>query len=72
MDLLSACREPVPKTRLYRQANMNHDQGERYLELSLDEDLVRRVDGHFVVSETGEEILEDWRDLEDVVAFEGP
>lgn len=65
MDLLENCQEPIRKTRLFRQANMNHDQGERYLRICLDEDLVRRDDGRFVVSGAGRDALQGWRRVED-------
>lgn len=73
MDLLESCIEPVPKTHLFRQANMNFDQGETYLDLCVEEDLVRRDNGAFVLSDKGEDVVQGWqRVAERVGLFEDP
>lgn len=64
MALLRACRPAERKTALFRAANMNFRQGERYLETCLEEGLVQRDGDHYVLTETGGEALTHWRHVE--------
>lgn len=61
MALLQACRLGERKTALFRAANMNFRQGERYLETCLEEGLVRRDGDHYTVTEEGSKALQHWR-----------
>lgn len=60
MALLQACRLGERKTALFRAANMNFRQGERYLETCLEEGLVRREGDLYRVTEEGSKALQHW------------
>lgn len=67
MALLQACKLRKRKTALFRSANMNFRQGQRYLDTCLDEGLVRREGDLYTVTQDGRQALEHWREVETVL-----
>lgn len=64
-DVLRAARYENTKSCLFRQANLNHVRGERYLDFCRHRGLLDADDGGYEVTRKGRAFLSDWNHLED-------
>lgn len=64
-DVLRAARYEGTKSCVFRQANLNHMRGERYLEFCTGRGLLEETGDGFDVTRKGRSFLSDWSHLED-------
>lgn len=63
-DVLRAAMYENTKSCLFRQANLNHVRGERYLDFCVERRLIRPHADGYEVTEKGRAYLNDWAHLE--------
>lgn len=63
-DLIRATMYENTKSCLFRQANLNHVRGQRYLDFCTERGLIRPLADGYEVTEKGRGYLSDWGHLE--------
>lgn len=67
VSVLRACSREDRKTSLFREANMNFAQGDKYLSLCLEEGLVDRDGDQYILTRAGCRLLRCWDDILEVL-----